>query len=267
MTYLQGVRPFRRPVIIGSELVSFSAIDTCRHLGILPVAMIEENDRILARGLVQPYLMLRGLKLFTGVENLRVLGRRRVEAIEFIDAAGKQQSIESDGAIISGHFQPEAALLYLSHLEVDPGSGGPVIDQFGQCSDPSSYSAGNLLRPAETSDWCWQEGIETAKWIAEDLLRGEPTVVPSVRVQVVDRAIRFSVPQRLSISDRIGGMRKMQIGLNVPVRGYLEATSGGRSILNFWLNSRPVRRIQIRLDPIVKNCSESPIELSIRRDK
>jgi len=142
-----------------------------------------------------------------------------------------------------------------------------MIDQFGQCSDPSYYSAGNLLRPAETSGWCWQEGIETAKWIAEDLSRGQPAVVPSVRVQLVDRAIGFSVPQRLSISDRTGGMQKMQIGLNVPVKGYLEAISGGQSISNTWLNSRPVRRVQIRLNPIVKNCSESPVELSIRRDK
>ncbi|MDE0929774.1 MAG: FAD/NAD(P)-binding oxidoreductase [Halioglobus sp.] len=267
MTYLQGMRPFRRPVIIGSELVSFSAIDTCRHLGIRPVAMIEENDRILARRLVQPYLMMRGVALFTKVKNLRILGRRQVEAIEFIDAAGKQQSIEADGAIISGRFRPEAALLHLSHLEVDPGSGGPMIDQFGQCSDPSYYSAGNLLRPAETSGWCWQEGIETAKWIAEDLSRGQPAVVPSVRVQLVDRAIGFSVPQRLSISDRTGGMQKMQIGLNVPVKGYLEAISGGQSISNTWLNSRPVRRVQIRLAPIVQNCSKSPVELSIQRNK
>ena len=49
MVYLQGIRPFRRPVILGSELVSFSAIETCRHLGINPVAMVEENDRIIAR--------------------------------------------------------------------------------------------------------------------------------------------------------------------------------------------------------------------------
>ena len=37
-------KPFERPVIIGSELVSFSALLTCRHLGIRPVAMIEENS-------------------------------------------------------------------------------------------------------------------------------------------------------------------------------------------------------------------------------
>ncbi len=47
LVYLQDMSPFQRPVILGSELVSFSAIDTCRHLGISPVAMIEENDQVL----------------------------------------------------------------------------------------------------------------------------------------------------------------------------------------------------------------------------
>ena len=34
--YLHRHRPFRSPVIVGSEWVSFSAILTCRHLGIAP---------------------------------------------------------------------------------------------------------------------------------------------------------------------------------------------------------------------------------------
>jgi len=45
---------------------------------------------------------MRGVALFTKVKNLRILGRRQVEAIEFIDATGKQQSIEADG----DYFRP-----------------------------------------------------------------------------------------------------------------------------------------------------------------
>ena len=46
--YLQGFRPFKAPVIVGTEWVSFSAILTCRHLGIRPVAMIEAQARTSA---------------------------------------------------------------------------------------------------------------------------------------------------------------------------------------------------------------------------
>ena len=43
MVYLAGQAPFRRPVIVGTELVSFSALLTCRHAGIRPAAMIESG--------------------------------------------------------------------------------------------------------------------------------------------------------------------------------------------------------------------------------
>ena len=47
--YLQKIRPFRRAVIVGSELVAFSALLTLRHGGIATAAMIEEGPRITAR--------------------------------------------------------------------------------------------------------------------------------------------------------------------------------------------------------------------------
>lgn len=266
MVYQNGMRPFNRPVIIGSELVSFSAINTCRHLGIRPVAMIEESDRVMVRRLLQPYLPVRGVSLFTNVQKLKIVGRERVEAIEFVDTTGVQQSIEADGAIISGHFRPEAALARMSHLDVDSGSGGPVINQYGQCSDPSYYCAGNLLRPAETSAWCWNEGKMTAKWIADDLMGGGLKVSRSIRIQVTDPELGFVIPQRLSVSNRTGGMQKMQIGLKLPINGYLEASSGGRLISRTRLNSRPVRRIQIPLTPIIKSIPEESIQLSIGRE-
>ena len=36
MVYVGGMRPFSRPVIVGTELVSFSAVLTARHAGFVP---------------------------------------------------------------------------------------------------------------------------------------------------------------------------------------------------------------------------------------
>jgi NADPH-dependent 2,4-dienoyl-CoA reductase/sulfur reductase-like enzyme len=44
-----GLMPFRRPVIVGSELVSLSAALTCLTHGARPVAMIESGPHTLAR--------------------------------------------------------------------------------------------------------------------------------------------------------------------------------------------------------------------------
>lgn len=267
LVYLQGMRPFDHPVILGSELVSFSAIETCRHLGIHPVAMVEEKNRLIARNFLRPYLFLRGVPFFTNAVCPRVVGRERVEALEFTNPSGDLQRIETDGVIISGRFRPEAALLRASHIEVDPCSGGPVIDQFGQCSDPAYYSTGNLLRPAETSSWCWHEGIDTAKRIAQDLLGQKYETQRSIRLRITDPAIDFVVPQRLTISKRSDAMTRLQIGLKEPARGYLEATVSGQRIWKSRINSRPVRRILMPLGEILRCKPDADVKLSIRQEK
>ena len=263
LVYLKERRPFLRPVILGSELVSFSAISTCRHLGIRPVAMVEEEERIIARSIFRPYLTLSGVRLMTRAGSPRIVGADRVEAIEFTDPSGDVVQVETDGVIISGRFRPEAALLRTSHLDVDPGTGGPVIDQYGQCSDPAYYSAGNLLRPAETAGWCWREGVATARRIAEDLNATSERADRSVRIQPADTAIRFALPQRLTFPDRPGGMTDLQLGLSRPVRGTLMAHAGSRKISDVSINSRPVRRVLMPLHHLLKDQPTADVDLSI----
>ncbi len=81
MVYLAGKRPFARPVILGSELVSFSAILTCRHAGIRPVAMIEPGARITARSFVQVLPRLFGIPLHLDTQLLAIHGKGRVEGV------------------------------------------------------------------------------------------------------------------------------------------------------------------------------------------
>ena len=266
MVYLKKLRPFSRPVILGSELVSFSAIATCLHLGIRPVAMVEEFDRIVARRVLQPYLSLRGIRHFTGAKRLRILGDQSVEAVEFESVDGSRRRLETDGVIISGRFRPESALLRASHLSVDPGSGGPAIDQYGQCSDPAYYAAGNILRPAETSGWCWREGIATARRVFGDLSGSCSENSASIRLEPADPAIAFIVPQRLTLSGRSNGMDAMQVGLRDPVRGHIVARSAGREIWRSRINSRPVRRLQYPLPENLKNQMSQNLKFSIDPD-
>jgi NADPH-dependent 2,4-dienoyl-CoA reductase/sulfur reductase-like enzyme len=264
MVYLHRLRPFRRPVILGTELVSFSAIATCRHLGMRPVAMIEENDRVTVRQIMRPYPALMGVPIRFGARNLQILGDQSVEAVTFTDATGALQTIETDGVIVSGRFRPESALLSASHLLIDPGTGGPEIDQYGRASDPGYYCTGNLLRPVETSSWCWHEAVETAARVARDLAHPRDDTA-SVTLRANDPAIRFVVPQRIALTDTPGAMEKMQIRLNRPVFGHLDIQSDGKSIWGESLQSRPERRILAPLDPILNIDLRAPVELRILR--
>jgi len=263
MIYLQGLRPFRRPVILGSELVSFSAIMTCRHLGIKPVAMIEENERITVRQFMRPYPALKGVALVLGARDLRIMGERHVEAVRYIDSGGEPQEIVTDGVIVSGRFRPESALMRMGHLAVDQASGGPSVDQFGRCSDPAYFATGNLLRPVETSSWCWHEAAACAERVAQDLENNDLAEAPTVPLSAAHPAIKYVVPQRLAVSARQGGMDNMQLRLAEPVNGYLLATSGGKTLLKHRLRARPERRILAPLESLLSAGLSAPVSLTI----
>ncbi len=264
MIYLEGLVPFRRPIILGSELVSFSSLLTCRHAGIRPVAMIEGQDRITARAFAHLLPRLLGVPLILGASVRRILGNRRVEGVEIHEPGKGLRVIEGDGVICTGQFRPEAALLRSAHLVVDPATGGPVIDQFGRASDPAYICAGNLLRPIETSTWCNREGREAATRIA-NLLSGEPTGAgPSTEVRVMHEAIRYVVPQRLCALDVPAAMRDLQIRLSRRVRGRLSARVDGSEVWSMQIDSRPERRLLAPLSALMPYRGAAVIDITIQ---
>lgn len=146
--YLRNFKPFERPVIIGSEWVSFSAILTSRHLGIRPVAMIEENSRITAPRPGDLIARLAyGVPVLTSTRLIAIEGGAQVEAVE-IERHGRCQRIACDGVIFTGKFTPENSLL---------------------TGDPDVMLAGNVQGTLKTSGVCWREGHAAAERIAGSL--------------------------------------------------------------------------------------------------
>ena len=146
--YLRHAKPFARPVIIGSEWVSFSAILTCRHIGIRPVAMIEAKARITAPrpgDLIAKFVY--GVPVLTRTALIAVEGSRQVEAVE-IEHEGKRRRIACDGVIFTGELVPEAALLV---------------------NAPRVTLAGNVHGEIKTSGACWRDGRTIAGMIAKDM--------------------------------------------------------------------------------------------------
>lgn len=166
--YLYGDLPFANPVLIGSELVAFSAILTLRHAGIQPVAMVEQQRSIQCFSAMK---WLAGFFLippiYTDARNLAVLGTDKVEGLAF-ECGGKLHKIICDGLILTGLFRPENALLIDGPLELS-ADGGPVIDEHWRCSDPHFYAAGNGLGKLRTAGQCWRQGRKAARAIARML--------------------------------------------------------------------------------------------------
>lgn len=175
MYYLKEMLPFTRPVIVGTEIVSFSALLTCRKAGIDPVAMVALKN---SSGLPWPlshFGRLKGVPLFAGIEKIRICGKARVETLCLQEKEGCEIRLACDGVLFTGGFQPDAAVARMSHLAIDHKSCAPAVDAFGRCSDPAFFAAGNLLMPVKPALSCWRRGRRIAEFIARDLQKNPVT--------------------------------------------------------------------------------------------
>lgn len=241
--YGAGSRPFRRPVILGTELVAFSAILTCRHAGMRPVAMIEAGVRITARRPAHLLPRLLGIPLLLDTELVAVEGRDRVEAVLLRSSAGETR-VETDGVIVTGRFRPEATLVRESHLTFDPATGGPEIDEYGRTSDPAIFAAGNLLRPVETAGWCWQEGRAVARAMTRALEGRLPA--PATRRMALSGELAWTVPQRIAGGDA-PALDRLQLRAARAGQGRLSLRADGHEIAGRTLAALPERRLLLPL--------------------
>ena len=250
--YLQKIRPFRRAVVIGSELVAFSALLTLRHAGIEIAAMIEEDPRLTARRPADLLARLAlGVPLLTSTRLIAIHGLGQVEAVE-VEQAGQRRRIACDGVVFTGCFRPETALLVGSHIALDPGSGGPAIDQYWRSSDPRVFVAGNLLHPVETAGIAWAEGRAAAEAIAMHLAGRLPASVAAVPVTAA-APLRYVYPQRLvppmtGLSPLLFKARAARAA-----RGRLRLLADGRELWSRRADLLPERRISLPADRLPRD--------------
>lgn len=265
MVYLSHKKPFQRPVIVGSELVAFSAIASCRHAGIKPVAMLEENQRITANSALQLYPRVLGIEVLAGTKILAIKGKQQVTGIDVINTSGTTRHMPCDGVIFSGKFTPEASLARMGHLEIDPQTQGPIVDQYGRCSDPDYFAAGNVLRPVETGGWCWNEGLQTARFVHSSLSGKLPGTRQQLQFHQNSSKIKYILPQRISIdknnSDHTA-MKHIQLRFEEPVNGQISIDSGHDQIYSKKIKSCPERRVLIPLPVLTDSHANRKLSLN-----
>jgi thioredoxin reductase len=264
LVYLAKQAPFERPVILGSELVSFSALLTCRHAGIRPAAMVEPGPRPLAWRASTLLPRVLGVPCHFDTQVEAVCGTERVRGV-VLRTGGRRWELAADGLIVSGGFVPEASLVEASHLAVDAATGGPVVDAFGRCSDPAYFAAGNLLRPVETAGWSWAEGKAVARAIVQALREGLPDPSDAIDLVAEGPALRYLMPHRLTPASA-AGLQALQLRVTHPVTGTLSLCHDGRELWRQRLRALPERRILVPLDALRRAAASagSPARLTLR---
>ena len=258
MLYLKRRLPFERPLIVGSELVSFSALLSCRHAGIKPVAMIEARSKVTAWRVASLLPPLLGTRLWLNTSLREIHGDDRVSAVDVDRGADAPMTLDCDGVVFSGCFVSESSLVRLSHLELDPASGGPSIDQYGRCSDPDYFSCGNQLHPVDTAGWCWTEGRDTAASLIASLDGRLDAAGRTLAIKGACPVIRYFTPQRITMVEpgysnkAPAAHRQLQVRLARDARGRLSLRDGARELSGRNISARRERRVLLPLPPLAR---------------
>lgn len=249
MTQLKNRVPFRRPLIVGSELVSFSALLTCRQFGIRPLAMLEREATITAGTYAALLPRLLATPLLTGTSIEAIHGHERVSSVDIRNHRGELERLECDGVIFSGSFVAESSLLRAAGFEIDAASNGPLLDQLGRSSDPRIFACGNLLHPVDTAGWCWAEGRRVAQQVYASLKNDLAEASGYIEIENASPLIRYFTPQRLAVSGAATarGYPGMQMRFSENRRGTLRLRSGDRVLVQRRLNARRERRVLLPL--------------------
>lgn len=250
--------PFKRPLVVGTELVSMSALLTCRTAGVRPVAVVEAGREPVIRRPLHLLPRLLGIPLMLGTELVAIHGASQVEGVTLRTGAA-ETPLACDGVVFTGGFVPEASLARAAGLAIDPRTGGPAVDDHGATSLPGVFAAGNLLRGVETAGWCWAEGCTVAAAML-DSLHAAASAAPGIPVQAGPN-VKLVMPQRLA--GAAGRLDALQVRLDDVVRGTLVVRSGGRVLWSRPLRGRPERRIMIPTAAFRGSAGDGPLEVAV----
>ena len=262
--YSAKMRPFERPVIVGTELVSFSALWTLRHANIKPVAMIEANSRITAYRPAALFARLLGVPIHY---NAKVADIGEIEILKqvSIDKSGRERmTIPCDGLIFSGSFTGENSIAAASHLTLSPKSRIPQVDQNWITSDPVISAIGNAIHPADMGDQCYLEGLKVGSYVANLLARERADDAAFV-------SIRYSADIKMTVPSIVrpvkSGETRFDLAFHVtsPFNGTVRVSQGEQILYQKAKRCLPARRVtlkNIRLEPDLADKGQ-PIDLSL----
>ncbi|RDH79999.1 FAD-binding protein [Mycolicibacterium moriokaense] len=188
----------RRALIVGAELVSWSAVLTLREARCATVGMVSAYPRSESYAMFRgPGRLLMDGPVHTRSRIVAIEGKGRVRAavVEHMDT-GARVRVDCDTVVFTGDWIPDHELARTGGLAMDPATRGPVVDAALRTSVPGVFAVGNLLHPVDTADGAALDGRHVAAavngWLQH---REEPP--KSVRIRT-DGPFRWVAPQLVS---------------------------------------------------------------------
>ncbi|MGB9858420.1 MAG: NAD(P)/FAD-dependent oxidoreductase, partial [Moorellaceae bacterium] len=206
---LEGFLPGKKAVILGSGDVGLIMARRLTLEG-MEVSMVLEAMPYpggLERNLRQ-CLYDFGIPLHLQHSVIEVMGRSRVEGVKYAQVdeklrpiPGTEREVECDTLILSVGLIPENEIAREAGVELDPATGGAVVDQDLQTSIPGVFACGNVLQVHDLVDNVTLEAQRAGRSAARYALVGEKAGrKPSLSVRA-GQGMRYVLPQRLSLEE------------------------------------------------------------------
>jgi thioredoxin reductase len=201
LVHLHHAKVGASAVVIGAELVSYSAVITLREAGCRTVLMTttypaaESYTAFRAVGRLALHV-----PVATRTRVTRINGKGRVESVEIENLdTGHRETVACDTVITTGDWIPDNELARSAGLAIDPATRGPRVDSALRTSTAGVFAAGNLLHPVDTADVAALDGQHVAAQV-QRWLRTHDVPRPGVRL-LADPPLRWVAPQILRPGD------------------------------------------------------------------
>ncbi len=223
---VEGYMPGSRYVILGSGDIGMIMARRLTLEGAKVEAVVEimpwpggliRNEVQCLHDFGIPLLLEHTVTFIHGEERVEGVTVSRVDA-ERRPVAGTERFFPCDCLLISAGLIPENELSRKAGVELDPATGGPVVDQNRQTGVPGIFAGGNVVQVHDLVDWVSREAEAAGRCAAAYADKGRLKAAAGVRV-VPGKNIRYVVPQLISGKDDITlHMRVERPGLKATVK-------------------------------------------------
>jgi NADPH-dependent 2,4-dienoyl-CoA reductase/sulfur reductase-like enzyme len=177
-----------------------------------------------------------------------VHGEKRVEGVTVQKVDGRRQKVPGtekffpcDCLLISAGLIPENELSRKAGIDLDPVTGGPVVDQNRQTSVPGIFAGGNVVQVHDLVDWVSREAEVAGRSAAVFADKGKLKAAGDLKV-AAGHNIRYVVPQTIS------GKEDVTLHMRVTKPGLQAKVKVGNLFSKRFRSVRPSEMVVLNLD-------------------